>query len=433
MPGAAALYFPFHLAWLGLYDRVELQAGESVLIHAAAGGSGSAAIQLAKHAGARVFATAGTDAKVQLCRDLGADVAINYNEADFAAGRARTRPANRGVDVVYDNEKLERSCDVTGVPVAVATWDKVARFGNPATSLRRTMGGDPTGWLDELDPVRPVPDSMLEVGARRRRSRRSGREREAAVMRHVREHGYPAPEVFDAGEGWLVMQRLEGRDMLDTIGKTPRGVKQAARQLADLHQRLGAIAAPEWLDAAPGPAGDRMVHLDLHPMNVMSTADGLVVIDWANARRGDPATDVANTWSLLVCGEVPGGPCERVLVALARRLLLRRVPRRDRRGSGAASHAGAGGMAAPRPKPHRRREAPHRQTVLIRSLLREGRLRRDGTRALAGELDVGFAHACAAWENVRLCDCRGRAGQARAMSTRPAHGVEVEGRAESSR
>src|SRR6266702_465756 len=49
LPGAAALYFPFHLAWLGLYDRADLQAGERVLIHAAAGGSGSAAIQLAKH------------------------------------------------------------------------------------------------------------------------------------------------------------------------------------------------------------------------------------------------------------------------------------------------------------------------------------------------------------------------------------------------
>ncbi len=102
LPGAAALYFPFHLAWLGLFDRAELQAGESVLIHAAAGGSGSAALQLAKHAGARVFATAGTDAKVQLCRELGADVAINYNEADFAE-IVLAETANRGVDVVFDN------------------------------------------------------------------------------------------------------------------------------------------------------------------------------------------------------------------------------------------------------------------------------------------------------------------------------------------
>src|SRR3954451_6820953 len=67
LPDAAALYFPFHLAWLGLYDRAHLAAGESVLVHAAAGGSGSAAVQLAVLRGARVFATAGTEEKLALC------------------------------------------------------------------------------------------------------------------------------------------------------------------------------------------------------------------------------------------------------------------------------------------------------------------------------------------------------------------------------
>jgi NADPH2:quinone reductase len=102
LPGAAALYFPFHLAWLGLFDRGDLHDGQSVLIHAAAGGSGSAAIQLARHAGARVFATAGTDEKVQLCRDLGADIAINYTRDDFAEV-VLDETGNVGVDVVFDN------------------------------------------------------------------------------------------------------------------------------------------------------------------------------------------------------------------------------------------------------------------------------------------------------------------------------------------
>src|SRR5580704_14980437 len=102
LPGAAALYFPFHLAWLGLFDRAELRSGESVLIHAAAGGSGSAAIQLAVNAGARVFATAGTDEKVRLCRELGAHVAINYTSADFSEV-VLADTANQGVDVVFDN------------------------------------------------------------------------------------------------------------------------------------------------------------------------------------------------------------------------------------------------------------------------------------------------------------------------------------------
>ncbi len=102
LPDAAALYFPFHLAWLGLFDRADLRAGESVLIHAAAGGSGSAAIQLAVHAGARVFATAGSDAKLALCRELGAEIAINYRDSDFAQ-IVMEKTGDRGVDVVFDN------------------------------------------------------------------------------------------------------------------------------------------------------------------------------------------------------------------------------------------------------------------------------------------------------------------------------------------
>jgi NADPH2:quinone reductase len=102
LPGAAALYFPFHLAWLGLFDRAELGGGESVLIHAGAGGSGSAAIQLAHNAGARVFATAGTDDKVQLCLDLGADVAVNYTDVEFAEV-VLAETGNVGVDVVFGN------------------------------------------------------------------------------------------------------------------------------------------------------------------------------------------------------------------------------------------------------------------------------------------------------------------------------------------
>ncbi|MDB5393220.1 MAG: alcohol dehydrogenase [Rhodospirillales bacterium] len=102
MPDAAAIYFPFHLAWLGLHDRAEIQAGETVLIHAAAGGAGSAAIQLAVNAGARVFATAGSDDKLALCRELGAEVAINYRTEDFGK-IVMEKTGGKGVDVVFDN------------------------------------------------------------------------------------------------------------------------------------------------------------------------------------------------------------------------------------------------------------------------------------------------------------------------------------------
>jgi NADPH2:quinone reductase len=102
MPDAAALFFPFHLAWLGLFDRAELTAGETVLIHAAAGGSGSAAIQLAKDVGARVIATCGSAEKVALCLELGADVAIDYTVDDIAEV-VLAETGNKGVDVIFDN------------------------------------------------------------------------------------------------------------------------------------------------------------------------------------------------------------------------------------------------------------------------------------------------------------------------------------------
>ena len=102
MPDAAAIFFPFHLAWLGLYDRADLKSGDTVLIHAAAGGAGSAAIQLAVQRGARVFATDGSDDKLALCRELGAEVAINYKTEDFLK-IILEKTGGKGVDVVFDN------------------------------------------------------------------------------------------------------------------------------------------------------------------------------------------------------------------------------------------------------------------------------------------------------------------------------------------
>jgi NADPH:quinone reductase len=99
---AAAVYFPFHLSWLALHERARLQAGETVLIHAAAGGIGSAAIQLANVAGARVIATAGSEAKLDLCRSLGASIAINYRDGDFAEAVLAATDGN-GVDVAFDS------------------------------------------------------------------------------------------------------------------------------------------------------------------------------------------------------------------------------------------------------------------------------------------------------------------------------------------
>lgn len=98
---AAAIFFPFHLSYLALYERAKLQAGETVLIHAGAGGAGSAAIQLAKARGARVITTAGSEEKLAFCRDLGADVAVNYRDPDWTK-LVVDATDDEGVDVAFD-------------------------------------------------------------------------------------------------------------------------------------------------------------------------------------------------------------------------------------------------------------------------------------------------------------------------------------------
>jgi NADPH2:quinone reductase len=97
----AAIHYPFHLSWLALHDRAHLSEGETLLVHAAAGGVGSAAIQLGKLAGATVIATAGSEEKLGLCRHLGADHVVNYRTGDFTVV-AEEVTHGRGVDVAFD-------------------------------------------------------------------------------------------------------------------------------------------------------------------------------------------------------------------------------------------------------------------------------------------------------------------------------------------
>lgn len=98
---AAAIPEAFLTGYLNLFTLGQLQAGQSVLIHAGASGVGSAAIQLAKAAGARVFTTASSAEKLERCAALGADVGINYLEDSF--GRvALEATEGRGVDLVLD-------------------------------------------------------------------------------------------------------------------------------------------------------------------------------------------------------------------------------------------------------------------------------------------------------------------------------------------
>ena len=81
------------------------------------------------------------------------------------------------------------------------------------------------------------------------------------------------------------------------------------------------IPAPDWLADAPCGRGDRLIHLDLHPLNVMITGKGPVVIDWPNAARGDGNTDVALTWVLLAAGGIPAGRLKATVMGWGRTLL----------------------------------------------------------------------------------------------------------------
>lgn len=98
---AAGMFITYQTAHLALHRRARLAPGETVLVHGGAGGVGSAAIQLAKAAGARVFATAGGQEKVARCKELGADEVIDYEAGDFV-GRVNEATGGRGADVVFD-------------------------------------------------------------------------------------------------------------------------------------------------------------------------------------------------------------------------------------------------------------------------------------------------------------------------------------------
>jgi NADPH:quinone reductase len=98
---ASALPITYQTAHVALYHRAQLEAGETVLVHAGAGGVGSAAIQLAKAAGTRVIATAGGPEKVGICRKLGAEISIDYREENFIEA-VKEATEGRGADVVFD-------------------------------------------------------------------------------------------------------------------------------------------------------------------------------------------------------------------------------------------------------------------------------------------------------------------------------------------
>lgn len=98
----AAFPIVYPTSYAGLVFRAQLQPGENLLVHAAAGGVGIAAVQIGKALGARVLATAGGAEKLEVARQAGADVLIDYRDEDFAA-RVKEETGGKGADVIYDS------------------------------------------------------------------------------------------------------------------------------------------------------------------------------------------------------------------------------------------------------------------------------------------------------------------------------------------
>lgn len=133
---------------------------------------------------------------------------------------------------------------------------------------------------------------------------------EADFMRHVAQYGYPVPTVREVDGPDMVLQRLDGPTLGEAAMAGALGAAEIGRIHAELHRRLQAIPPPS------GTPGLVVVHGDLHPLNVIATADGPVVIDWCNAEEGPPEFDVAMT--ALIFAQVALDPAYQDLSPLLR-------------------------------------------------------------------------------------------------------------------
>jgi NADPH2:quinone reductase len=136
---AAAFPVVFLTAYFSLKRYGRLQSGESVLIQAAGGGVGTAAVQLAKQMGARVFACAGSDEKLERVRELGADEIVNYKTDDFAE-IVKQLTGGRGIDLVLETvggEVFEKSLRILAPFGRLVTYG--AAGGQPGSVNARTL------------------------------------------------------------------------------------------------------------------------------------------------------------------------------------------------------------------------------------------------------------------------------------------------------
>ena len=151
-----------------------------------------------------------------------------------------------------------------------------------------------TAWVYELDDRRVL---------RRYRDERWPTDRAAAATTIAWEAGVPTPRVLAAHGPDLVLERVNGPTMLVEMSAGRLAMGTAMRVLADLHRVTHAVRRPGFASPLPqrDDGGDRLLHLDLHPNNVLMAPAGPVLIDWENACWGPPGLDVAVTAVILAC------------------------------------------------------------------------------------------------------------------------------------
>jgi NADPH2:quinone reductase len=170
MVQAAALPEALFTVWYNVFHRCRLSAGETLLVHGGTSGIGVIAIQLARAIGAKVFATAGSAEKCNVCVKLGAEVAIDYHQADFASV-ALERTSGRGVDVILDMvggdyvDRNLRALAMEGrlVNIAHMSGSRVSVDLGPVMQKRLTITGSTMRRLPAPEKAVIAQELMLRV------------------------------------------------------------------------------------------------------------------------------------------------------------------------------------------------------------------------------------------------------------------------------
>jgi aminoglycoside phosphotransferase (APT) family kinase protein len=151
--------------------------------------------------------------------------------------------------------------------------------------------------------------------------------REAEIMSWAGAHGVPVPEVFNVDGPAIVMEKVDGPTMLADVARRPWRLFSHAASLARLHDQVHAVPALDWM-RAPFGDGEALLHLDLHPGNVLLSARGPVLIDWEGAARGPAEADLALCWFVVALSEVPGSAWQRAVGRAGQRLFANAVLRK---------------------------------------------------------------------------------------------------------